>query len=385
MKKVVCLGVVVLAITIIPQLSYGKIPSESKIWLMKTDSVGKSLWVRVYEDKTVGGLWGDCAQETSEGGYILTGNTDTGNPYLLKLDSLGNILWEKTFAYEKGTLGYTYSVYQTREGGYLLLGSLVLDVGLPTGSLREVIDSDLWLIKTDSLGETLWTRTYGGSSLDEGSSLEHTRGGGYLITGFTKSFSSPQVDLWLLKTDSLGDTLWMCTYEGMNSATGNHINQTGDGQYIITGSKDNKLWLLKINSDGKIIWERTYTSEESGTGNCVDETSDGGYIISATMDYDFWLVKTDSKGNIQWKHDYGGRSWNSGHCLKQTSDGGYIFTGIKDTNAWLLKTDGEGNMFWEKTYADLGLMGMGKWITQVSDMGYLVVGTGAFKTSEYSE
>lgn len=87
---------------------------------------------------------------------------------------------------------------ETPDGGYII-------AGYTSPWFGEI--EDLWLIKTDSEGDTLWTRIYGGEAEDLGNCVDQTADGGYIITGATKSFGVGGYDLWLLKTDASGDTL----------------------------------------------------------------------------------------------------------------------------------------------------------------------------------
>jgi hypothetical protein len=95
--------------------------------------------------------------------------------------------------------------------------------------------SDVFLIKTDSLGDTLWTRTYGGSGSDYASSVRQTADGGYVLAGITNSFGAGGVDFYLVKTDSLGDALWTRTCGGDNHDIAYSVWQTTDGGYIVAG------------------------------------------------------------------------------------------------------------------------------------------------------
>ena len=164
--------------------------------------------------KTFGGDvndYGYSVQQTDDGGYIIVGNINDwlglrmGDVYLIKTDYLGDTLWTKTFGRINSEVGH--SVQQTTDGGYI--------VGGATSSEDTTIHIyDVYLIKTDSLGDTLWTKTYGGDGLEEGLSVQQTTDGGYIVVGETSSYGAGNTDVYLIKTDSLGDTLWTKTYGG---------------------------------------------------------------------------------------------------------------------------------------------------------------------------
>jgi len=83
--------------------------------------------------------------------------------------------------------------------------------------------------------DTLWTKTYGGVNVDRGYSVKQTTDGGYVISGETSSYGAGSSDVYLIKTDSLGDTLWTRTFGGTDWEAGWSVQQTTDGGYVISG------------------------------------------------------------------------------------------------------------------------------------------------------
>ena len=165
-------------------------------WLIKTDAEGKLLWERTFG----GEAWdyGFSVQQTSDGGFILLGGTYSfgagdSDFWLIKTDAEGKMLWERTFGGRDGDGGI--SVQQTSDGGFILLGG--------TESFGAG-DGDFWLIKTDAEGKLLWERTFGGSKWDYGISVQQTSDGGFILLGETKSFGAGDGDFWLIKTDAEG-------------------------------------------------------------------------------------------------------------------------------------------------------------------------------------
>jgi hypothetical protein len=169
----------------------------SDIFLIKTDANGDIIWAKTY-----GGTSGDNAysvQQTSDGGYIVAGRTASFGAggtdiFLIKTDANGNIIWAKTYG---GTYDdWAYSVQQTSDGGYILAGY--------TDSFYAV-RLDIFLIKTDANGNIIWAKTYGGTSGDNAYSVQQTSDGGYIVAGYTNSFGAGWTDAFLIKTDENGD------------------------------------------------------------------------------------------------------------------------------------------------------------------------------------
>jgi hypothetical protein len=286
--------------------------------------------------KTYGGITfdeGSSVQQTSDGGYIVTGCTYSfgaggGDVWLIKIDSSGDTLWTKTYGGSDNELGN--SVQQTTDGGYIITGNMW---SLATGT------ADIWLIKTDASGDTLWTKTFGGSDNDVAYSVQQTNDGGYIITGEANSFVGDG-DVLLIKTDALGNALWTKTFGGSDIDWGSSIQQTSDGGYIITGltrsygAGDYDTYLIKTNSSGDTIWTKIFGGSYSDEGSSVQQTTDGGYIITGRTDSygagngDVWLIKTDSAGDTLWTRTFGGSDNDYGLSVCQTTDGGYIIAGF---------------------------------------------------------
>ena len=318
---------------------------DSDVYIIKTNALGDTLWTRTYGGPRADA--GSSIQQTADGGYIIAGRTTSfgagdSDVYVIRTNALGDTLWTRTYGGPGPDMGY--SVQQTTDGCYIVAGS--------TGSFGAGND-DVYLIKINAQGDTLWTRTYGGARTDQGTGVQQTTDGGYIITGFTVSFGAGKEDVYLIKTDAQGDTLWTRTFGGPDNELGITVEQTADGGYFITGwtSWPFDVYLIKTNAQGDTLWTRTYGGSGFDVGCAGLHTTDGGYIIAGWTDsygaggQDVYLLKTNAQGDTLWTRTYGGQGDDMGVAVRQTADGGYIITGYTysfgagGSDVYLIKTD----------------------------------------------
>jgi hypothetical protein len=343
-------------------------------------------WTRLY-----GGPrdeYGYSVRQTTDGGYIIAG-TDEIRVYLIKTDSDGDTMWTNNYGGTYNNWGY--SVQQTNDGGYIISGATMKnESGTDSG--------DIYLIKTDSLGDTSWTRMYGGDYTDHGYSVQQTEDGGYIIAGYTASYNVlNEFDVYLVKTDEKGDTVWTKTYGELSDDYGYSVQQIEDGGYIITGvtTRDDStldVYLIRTDDSGLVKWKRRYGGTSADCGYSVLQTVDGGYIIAGyttqnilALQNDVFLIKTDSDGDTTWTHTYGGSYDDGGYSVYQTTDGGYIITGSTadienetHSDVYVIKTDPLGAVMWTKRFGGLDDDG-GYSIQQTTDGGYIITGySGSF-------
>jgi hypothetical protein len=289
-------------------------------------------------------------------------------------------LWTKTVGGDSADI--SDFVQQTPDGGFIVAG-VTFSYGAG--------DGDFWLIKTDENGDTLWTRIYGGSAWDEPYDLLLTDDGGYLLSGQTLSFGSGNTDMWLLKTDANGDSLWSRTYGGSGYDGAWRADNTSDGGYIVVGSTTSygaggdDIYLIKIDSDGDSLWSRTFGGPDFDAGTCVRKTNDGGYIITGSMalfgpsSSNLCLLKTDQNGDSLWSRIYGGSGGSYGIYVHELDNGDFTVMGVTDeygagdNDAWMIRTAANGDSLWSNTYGG-SLSDLIWWGQQTSDQGYVFVG-----------
>lgn len=308
---------------------------------------------------------GTCIQNTPDGNYIISaiaaGVGAGSNDFLLmKVNTAGTILWSKTYG---GSLGESpYYVEVCQDGGYILTGS--------TGSYGQG-SADVFLVKTASDGALQWARTVGGSATDVGWFVKQANDGSYYVSGYTTSFAGPSFNGYFLKFDTGGNLLWSKVFNGTGGDLFYGMNKTKDGGMVLTGSTSTKsfgssdIWLVRTDSNGDTLWTSIYGKITEDAGWAVIETSDGGFAVTGDMHKDTvtpgahntLLLKTNSAGNMQWAHLYGSNPGSEvGYDLRQTTDKGYVVLG--NTNVYgngskdifLFRTDSVGGFEWAKTY-----------------------------------
>ncbi len=314
---------------------------QRDFWIVKTDSLGNILW-----QNTIGGNYTDEVKsvlQTSDGGYIFGGYSDSNisgdksencigfyDYWIVKTDSNGNIVWQNTIGGDQ--YDNLSSVCQTMDGGYLLGGSSESHI---TGDKTENNKggSDYWILKIDSSGNILWQNTIGGTGYDYLTSFFQTMDGGFILGGYSESNisfdksenSQGNYDYWIVKTDSLGNTLWQNTIGGDQDDELISLQPTGDGGFFlggyslsgVLGDKNNNsrggvdFWVLKTDSVGNIAWQNSFGGSNFDYLNSAIQTNNGEFILCGSSlspvsgdksaiskgNYDFWIVNITEKFN----------------------------------------------------------------------------------------
>lgn len=327
--------------------------------------------------KTFGGSDADeasCVQQTSDGGYIITGVTQSGiigsnqDVVLIKTDSIGNMIWNKTYGgtdNEKGTC-----VQQTSDGGYIIAGSYYFGSG---PQYRGI------LIRTNLNGDTVWTKIYGDSD-NIFSSIIQTSDGCYIVGG---TLSSGLSNGYLLKLDSMGNIIWEKRIGGLiqsQSINIYEVQETSDNGYVAVGCAFGvtQTYLLKLNSNGDTLWSRTYPS---GYANSIQQTIDNGYIIiglvTSSPNRKACFTKVDSIGNIIWNKSYGLNGINlESFCIRQTNNGDYValLSDLSSQPIYVVRINSLGSFIWGKKYQSGTNGDLSYCVQQTSDEGFIFCG-----------
>jgi hypothetical protein len=271
-------------------------------------------------------------------GYTLSFGTMTMHDVILtNIDSSGNLLWTKTLG-GNGPYDVGKSVIQATDGGFVIVGAT------NSFSLGSV---DVLIAKFDSSGNYLWTRTFGGSGNDQGSSIVQTEDGGYMVTGDTNSYSAGgDSDVFLAKLDALGNLIWMKTFGGTKEDSGRQIIRTKDGAYMILGvtqsfsaGGDNDVFLAKFDASGNLIWMKTFGGTNEDRSATILQAQDEGYVVAGwttsfnLVNKEIFIAKCDSSGNFLWMRAIGMGTDDWGGFVVETNDGEYAVAG-QTNNPW---------------------------------------------------
>ncbi len=326
------------------------------ILLMKYDRYGVMKW-----ETSFGGGQLDIAthiQKTSDGGYVISGTTESygqgyGDIWLIKTDNSGLIEWNTYLGSEfHDSAG---QVLETEDGGFILVGSR---------GVANDGNSDLWLIRTNSQGDSLWTKSFGGNEPDFGSDILIDENGGFIILGSTASQGSGGLDIWLIKTDKDGNEEWNKYYGEGSDDMGQSILGTYDNGYMIQylvdsyGEGGSSVGLLRLGMSGEEIWTKTIGGSDGISGRSLQKVSQDEYIMACSLfdygenGYDAYLIKLNDSGDIIWDSIFGEQENDKGFSVTTTLDGGFLLIGSSNnfgngnknfSDLLMIKTDSYGN------------------------------------------
>lgn len=253
--------------------------------VIKINSNGVPVWHKIFGLSGCD-LYGFCARQTLDGNYIIAGSKHCFGIWdaeLTKLDSIGNTIWSKTYG-SVLSREYFFDIIETEDSGYVAVGSS--DQGI----------AQIFIIRTDSDGDTIWTKRFqDGFNFSEGVSLTKTFDHGFVIACSPKSTWSGPFGSALIKIDSAGNLVWKKDFGAGDSLFINNVVQTSDSGFIFSGVFENTYsgCIVKTNFNGDTLWSKSLKPYIYG-GIC--QTSDNGYAVAGSSCYTF---KTDEFGNTQ--------------------------------------------------------------------------------------
>ncbi|GAB6182091.1 hypothetical protein JCM14036_34100 [Desulfotomaculum defluvii] len=322
--------------------------------LLKFDEKGLLKWRKTYgggsEDRLL------SINQTKDGGFIMTGVSQSfnwggldKNVYLVKTDAAGQQKWQRTLGGSSDDSAKW--VEETSDGGYILVGE--------TNS-SGAGDKDIYLIKTNDQGKLQWEQTFGGKNLDTGVQVLETKDGDYLLAGQTSSTKTGGLDIYLAKVDSKGKKLWTKTLGGSGLDCVNFLQETSDGGYLLAGETSTSnptgsdAYLIKIDTSGNQQWQKTYRGNGWAVAKSVQQYQDGGFLLAgwtnpkAGRGYDLYLVKTDETGQKLWEKTLAGSKFDLGFSIQQTDNSVMITGWCIDKLKWTQNRNDDVEVFFMK-------------------------------------
>lgn len=324
---------------------------------------------------------GNIAQLSANGDLTFTSRVfdqfgSSGTDILMvSMNELGDTLWSKV--YGGANDDRSFSLLGTSDGGYLIVGSTE---SFGIGNAVE----NVYLIKTDAFGDTLWSKAYGRSNFNKCYSAIECLEGGFLVVGVSDGGG-----MYMIKTNALGDLVWSKYYDRHDPPFFDSqlyaycIVQEADSNFFVGGARQSPsgMFLSKIDPEGFVLWTKTTT--EWGGIIQIDHTDDGELIILGATSLglnnnDYLLIKSDLQGNTIWSKAYGSSQNDGASSGFLTADGGFAMVGGTlqggpNSDVFFIKTDSVGGVQFSVTYGD-SLWDAGRGIAQANDGGYFIVG-----------
>ena len=331
--------------------------------IIKTDAIGDTLWTRIVRGSRAESLW--LALETKDGNYLFAGSTTSfgtqanslgygGYIFLVKTNTGGDTLWTRVYGGTNSDNTHStnlHSIKETQDSG------LIMTAGVNSGTTSS--NRDILLIRTKKNGDTLWTRSYGTPNYQGLSEVLETADGGLILsgdTGWTDGFNTYTSHGLVVKTDTVGNIIWQKTYGGNHDDHLGEVEITDSGDYIVCGNTTsfndttkNYCYVLRLNNNGDTVWAKAYGPVYNT--RYLDRINDSTYLLtglSGSANYGMMAVKFDGRnGNILLSKEYGSTGSLNNVCL--TSDGGFMMAsstidfGSPHFEGYVIKADANGN------------------------------------------
>jgi hypothetical protein len=272
-------------------------------WVLGLDPGGDIQWQKAYGGPGRNAVF--SAHRAPDGGIVLGGETQDAEglvfrPWIMKLHSGGAVAWQGTYGTFDTQSGM--DVNRTEDGGTIAARWSHADPVAGVGFILFRLDSD---------GQLLWSRSYGASGLPTTvRSVSPAAGGGFAAAGSGGFSLDRGADLWVMRLDGDGGILWQKVLGGTEDDSATSIRETPDGGFVVSGltwsfgAGLSDLWVIRLDGSGNTVWQRSYGGEGEEGDSRIMPAADGGFVVaSSTMsfgagDWDAWVLKLSADGTI---------------------------------------------------------------------------------------
>jgi hypothetical protein len=280
---------------------------------------------------------------------------------------------------------------------YLIMGLMV--VGCKSDDEIPIITDP----PAEFNGTLAWVETFGGSGIDQATSVVATGDGAYMVVGSTYSNdghfaglkSTTDADYFLMRVRPDGGVDWTKVYGGDDDELATGITKTSDGGYVLVGysRSDNcftgsnggfhDYYILKVDGQGNEIWCQNFGYPGSDQAQDIIETREGDLMVTGFFDVsasggqgnddrenagtlhgvgEYWGIKLDADGQFFWKRYFGGSNNDRSYNVMQTNDGGFVLIGASESDDfditdskgsydyWAVKLSVEGDLEWTRSF-----------------------------------
>lgn len=302
--------------------------------LLHIDDSGGESW-----SKTFGGAasdWGYDLLVTPDSDLVIVGFSSSFSTspqvYVLKTDLLGNIEWSRVFGGPAGEYGY--GVALAPDGGYVIAGE--------TYSFGNG-QSDAYVIKVDDAGVLQWSKFYGGAGYDWAQSICPLSGGGYMLAGSTSSFGAGNYDAYVLRLDANGDSVWANSYGSTTFDVARSVVQSDENKLVVAGVtnrspiKGNDAFLFGIDLDGVLRWESVLGGNGSEGINRLTNLAAGSLFAvgeSSTISAgaeDFFFLQLGDDGDSLESSTFGAGSTDEARTASSLQSAGLLVAGFSSS------------------------------------------------------
>lgn len=304
-------------------------------------------WSKSSDDENI-----RCLQKTSDGNLISVGKVFLYTNYVIhvsKINQAGEMLWSKVYYNEDPNEGHF--IKETSDGGFIVTGE---------AWGREIGETDIFVLKLDSVGNLQWSKVYGTLGYESGNTIALDQDG-YLIVGYAYEYQNKNI--LLIKIDKMGNVVWKEILKGSGASEIFATEKTNDG-YLLSGNLSNPSWeehygcLIKISDKGDLVWSKAYSVDQNESFRNLKKLN-YNYVLVGYSSRKTYLVKVDENGDVLWSKFYAS-DWDSFGCDIELSGNDFIVAGnLSEANTsgenegrdvFTIKTNTSGNLLWAKTY-----------------------------------